>query len=57
MPLFGAFLSAGLLGERLQPYHFAGMVLILAGIAFGAATLRQQLHASPRSGARLEDEE
>lgn len=57
MPLFGAFLSAGLLGERLQPYHFAGMVLILAGIAFGAATLRQQLHASPRSGARLEDGE
>jgi drug/metabolite transporter (DMT)-like permease len=36
MPLFGAFLSAALLGEALQGYHFAGMAFILAGIALGA---------------------
>jgi len=32
LPLFGAFLSACLLGERLHGYHFAGMALIVAGI-------------------------
>lgn len=42
MPLFGAFLSAALLGERLHPFHFAGMALILAGIVFAALTGRQQ---------------
>lgn len=36
MPLFGALLSALLLGERLEPYHFAGMTLILAGIVISA---------------------
>jgi drug/metabolite transporter (DMT)-like permease len=35
MPLFGAFLSAALLGETLHPFHFAGMALILVGIALG----------------------
>jgi drug/metabolite transporter (DMT)-like permease len=35
MPLFGAFLSAALLGETLHPFHFAGMALILVGIAVG----------------------
>jgi drug/metabolite transporter (DMT)-like permease len=44
MPLFGAFLAAGLLGERLHPYHFAGMALILAGIVVAAL--------APRSAAR-----
>jgi drug/metabolite transporter (DMT)-like permease len=42
MPLFGALLSALLLGERLHGYHIAGMALILAGIAtttFMAAAL------------------
>lgn len=32
MPLFGAFLAAGILGEPLHGYHLAGMTLILAGI-------------------------
>ncbi|OYW45755.1 MAG: permease [Sphingomonadales bacterium 32-68-7] len=36
MPLFGALLSAGLLGEALHPFHFAGMALILAGIVVAA---------------------
>lgn len=55
MPLFGAFLSAGLLGEKLYLYHFAGMTLILAGIALGALTLRRKLGAGTRAGAPLED--
>ncbi|TCM18952.1 drug/metabolite transporter (DMT)-like permease [Novosphingobium sp. PhB165] len=41
MPLFGALLSALLLGERLMPYHFAGMALILAGIVLSALALRR----------------
>lgn len=32
-PLFGAFLAAALLGEALHAWHFAGMALILLGIA------------------------
>ena len=40
MPLFGALLSALLLGERLHGYHFAGIVLILAGIILSALALR-----------------
>lgn len=41
MPLFGAFLSAALLGEALHPYHFIGMALIVAGIALSALALRK----------------
>jgi len=40
MPLFGAVLSATLLGEELHRYHFSGMALILLGIALGAWSLR-----------------
>ncbi|HUD28164.1 MAG TPA: DMT family transporter [Novosphingobium sp.] len=40
MPLFGALLSALLLDERLEGYHFAGMGLILAGIAISALATR-----------------
>jgi drug/metabolite transporter (DMT)-like permease len=36
MPLFGALLAALTLGERLHGYHFAGMALILGGIATAA---------------------
>jgi drug/metabolite transporter (DMT)-like permease len=36
LPLFGALVSALLLGERLHPFHFAGMALILAGIVLTA---------------------
>jgi drug/metabolite transporter (DMT)-like permease len=42
MPLFGALLSALLLGERLVGYHFAGMALILAGIAIAAIASRSE---------------
>jgi drug/metabolite transporter (DMT)-like permease len=55
MPLFGALLSAGLLGEKLYPYHFAGMALILAGIALGALTLHRKTGAGTGAGAPLED--
>lgn len=33
MPLFGALLAWIFLGERIRPFHVAGMALILAGIA------------------------
>ncbi len=52
MPLFGAFLSAALLGERLHPYHFAGMAFILAGIVLSAITGGQD--AGARGTRRLE---
>ena len=54
MPLFGAFLSAALLGERLHGFHFAGMALILAGIVFAALTGRQQPAGAPAE-AQLQD--
>lgn len=54
MPVFGAFLSAALLGEALYSHHFVGMALIAAGIALSAmASRRQPTGALP--GARLED--
>lgn len=40
MPLFGALLSALLLGEALHRYHVAGMALILGGIVLSAAAAR-----------------
>lgn len=45
MPLFGALLAAGLLGEALHGYHLAGMALILAGIVVGAWRGRQVVDA------------
>ena len=39
-PLLGAFLAALLLGETLHGYHFAGMALILLGIAAAARRAR-----------------
>ena len=44
MPLFGAGLAALLLGEALFRFHFAGMALILGGIALGAVRARRQLY-------------
>jgi drug/metabolite transporter (DMT)-like permease len=41
LPLFGALLSALLLGEPLHSYHFAGMALILIGIVVAALAPRQ----------------
>ncbi|HZF46109.1 MAG TPA: DMT family transporter [Sphingomonadaceae bacterium] len=40
MPLFGALLSALILGEKLYSYHWVGMGLILAGIVVSALALR-----------------
>ncbi len=42
MPLFGALLSAALLGEALHLYHLAGMALILLGIVASAFAGRRQ---------------
>ena len=55
MPLFGAFLSAALLGETLHSYHFVGMVLILAGIVLSVLAGARQEPAGAAAGARLED--
>lgn len=52
MPLFGAFLSAALLGERLHPFHFAGMALILAGIALSLMSTRSNTPLAPERTAR-----
>jgi drug/metabolite transporter (DMT)-like permease len=41
LPLFGALLSAALLGEKLHQYHFAGMALILIGIVVAALAPRE----------------
>jgi len=40
LPVFGALLSAALLGEKLHAYHFAGMALILVGIVVAALAPR-----------------
>ncbi|MXO59074.1 EamA family transporter [Altererythrobacter salegens] len=45
MPIFGALLSAALLGEKLHSYHFAGMAMILAGIALSVMAMRRQAGA------------
>lgn len=42
MPVFGALLSAVLLGEALHLYHGAGMALICVGIALGAIALARE---------------
>ena len=55
LPLFGALLSAILLGEALHWYHGAGMALICLGIAMGLVALRRQrfreLAVAQESGA------
>ncbi|OJU83799.1 MAG: permease [Shinella sp. 65-6] len=51
MPLFGALLSALLLGEKLHGYHLAGMALILAGIVAGALAPRPREAAQDSAGA------
>lgn len=55
MPIFGAFLSSLLLGEKLHGYHFAGMALILLGIALSLAGRRGQAAAGAPRGAPLEE--
>jgi drug/metabolite transporter (DMT)-like permease len=55
MPLFGALLSALLLGERLHGYHLAGMGMILAGIVLSALGLRTKDTGGAVPPATLED--
>lgn len=55
MPIFGAFLSAALLGETLHGYHFAGMALILLGIAFSLLARRAHAGSGAEPAARLEE--
>jgi drug/metabolite transporter (DMT)-like permease len=55
MPLFGAFLSAALLGERLHGFHFAGMAFILAGIGASLLAGRGQEAAGAAKEPPLED--
>lgn len=51
MPLFGALLSALLLGERLAPFHAVGMGLILLGIVLSALALRGARASEPLASA------
>ena len=53
MPIFGAFLSAALLGEKLHTYHFAGISLILAGIALSILAMRRQAGAGAGAAPTL----
>jgi drug/metabolite transporter (DMT)-like permease len=55
MPVFGALLSALLLGEALHLYHAAGMALILAGIALGIIAMRVKQTGGARLDRPLED--
>lgn len=55
MPIFGAFLSAALLGEQLHSYHFAGMALIVLGIALSLVGKRGQGVAGADRAAPLEE--
>lgn len=52
MPIFGALLSALLLGEALRFYHGAGMALICLGIALGALAMRHESRVAKAPTAR-----
>lgn len=55
MPLFGAVIAAALLGERLHPFHFAGMGFILAGIGLSLFAASRKVPAGAAKSAGLED--
>ena len=55
MPIFGAFLSAALLGEKLHVYHFAGMAMILLGIALSLVGKHEHGSSGAGRAAPLED--
>jgi drug/metabolite transporter (DMT)-like permease len=55
MPIFGAFLSAALLGEKLHGYHFAGMAFILLGIGLSLVARREQGGSGADRAAPLEE--
>lgn len=44
MPVLGAFLAAAILGEALHGFHFAGMALVLAGLALPVLGTRRSAH-------------
>ncbi|WP_054532234.1 DMT family transporter [Erythrobacter sp. SG61-1L] len=48
LPLFGALLSAAILGESLLPYHWAGMALILVGIVAGSFGAKKEVGAGAK---------
>ncbi len=56
LPVFGALLSAALLGEALHLYHAAGMALIGLGIVLGALALRHEQTGGAMRAAPLEAE-
>jgi drug/metabolite transporter (DMT)-like permease len=47
MPLFASVLAMAVLGERVQPYHLAGFMLVLAG-ALLALGFPRLLSSAPR---------
>lgn len=55
LPLFGAVVSALILGEQLHFYHAVGMALIFVGIVLGALSERRASSAGAAAPARLED--
>jgi drug/metabolite transporter (DMT)-like permease len=56
LPVFGALLSAALLGEALHLYHAWGMALIGLGIVLGALALRREQTGGAARAAPLEAE-
>ena len=66
MPVFGVVLAWAVLGERVAPYHVAGIALILAGIyvtsrrgrvvAVGTAKMRVRAVMRQKSGPRMGSE-
>ena len=54
LPVFGAVLSALLLGEVLHWYHAVGIALICVGIVLGLMALRRQQAGGAARPARLE---
>jgi len=51
MPIFGALLSAAILGEPLFAYHWLGMALIFGGIVLAALALHRKARGKVPAGA------
>lgn len=41
IPVFGSMMAIGLLGEKIQPFHLVGYVLVFAGVVISARKPRQ----------------
>jgi drug/metabolite transporter (DMT)-like permease len=54
VPIFGALLGMGLLGETIAFYHVAGLVLVLGGVGLceRKAPVRSRLYSQPARSAR-----